>query len=245
MKTITTILYEICEHAIEVEQTHNAPNPAPRANIHIRTVPDSRPPTDLTTWDLLRPDPLDGLTIGKGNAPSHLIDRLGMCVRMIAEERAQAGLDAPEPAYGTFAATTGYLASTASWWTAEHGLNVDVDHEVRQVHKTLRQQARVRPEYRPRCRDCEWELSPMDGGSWYRCSGCNRDYTIDADLKALGQIQSAPLSEISTIVNVPVKTLHRWVKAGLLTPDDRRRGNARIYHIEAVRRVAERMRQAG
>lgn len=246
MKAIPTLLAEIPELAIEVQKTAGvgAPNPTVRPQIR-RPQPGSRPPLDLGVIDLMRADPLEDLIIGAGDATSHLIDRLGMCVRMVAEERELVGLSMPEPQFGTFSGTCAYLASTSGWWLSEAGLSEDVSRETRKVWKALADVAKVREEYHPHCRDCGWRLDSMDGGTWYSCSGCGRDYTLDADIKALGQIQTAPLSEVAQVIDVPVKTLHRWVKAGLLAPEPEKRGNANVFHIDAARKVADRMRHAG
>ena len=247
-------LAEIPDLAVEVAQTVGvgAPNPETRVNIR-HGKPSSKPPLDLTAWDLLRPDPLEGVTIGKGAAASHLIDRLGMCVRMVAEERELAGLPQPEPAYGTFAETCGYLAATASWWLDERGLAEDVGHEVGQVHHALARAARVPKPWRHKCRDCDGtviladrnrqEVEPADA-AFGLCLQCDRTYALGASMRALSEVgDPIPLHSIAPMLDVPLRTLHRWAEQGKITPvaerpaTHRRRATG-LYLVEDVRRAA-------
>lgn len=244
MKYITTILTEIPELVIEVSQTLaiGAPNPTPKVRVR-RTVPGSRPPMNLDSIDLLRRDPLDGLVISQGAADSHLLDRLGMCVRMVAEERADAGLTSPDEAYGDWSSVVGYLSETADWWTSQPGLGEDIDHEIRQVHRALERAARVPPSP-PRfvCTrlGCGATAHLQDGGRWVLC---HNGHTLDVEAEKGRHLsmQDWTLTEIHSALrtylgrDVPIETLRTWAKRGHLQPV---REGSRRYNFGAAARLA-------
>lgn len=241
MKTIPTLLAEIPELAIEVQMTAGigAPNPGLKSAGGGRPAPGSRPPTDLQVIDLLRADPLEDLVIGArdahGNplpAGSHLLDRLGLCVRMVAEERSVAGLSAPEPSYEGFSGRCGYLASTASWWLAERGLSEDISDEVIKIHRALEQADRVVREPTYRCRRCGNRLIPQPGGIWMRCEGCFHQEPGQAAIrdkirKHKPMTAGAMEREWGDSLGLSAKRISQWKARGLIKPV----GEVRINHI--------------
>lgn len=223
MTDMTTMLAEIPDLAVEVAQTADAPNPAPRADRHIRSTPGSRPTANITVIDLLRTDALDNLVIADHRpATSHLLDRLGMCVRMVAEERAADGLDGPEESYGTWAGVTGYLTATAPWWASVPGLNEDVDWEIRKVHQALQQAARVPREPRYVCDQCGDFAHPQPGGQWMLCESGHQmlgEGAVRAKLQATRPMTAAAMErEWGETLGLRAKTISEWSRRGLLAP---------------------------
>lgn len=131
-------------------------------------------------------------------------------------------------------------------WVSQRDWADELAEDVRSVTAQVRSALGERKDYRefrPTCRSCGWKLTPMDESKWFACSACGRDYTIDADLKALGQVQDGTIVEISQLLTVPVATLHRWHKDRWLTPvGTTPRG--KLFNIDAVRRVSERVRES-
>lgn len=219
-RPITDILGELIDLATQVWETWDAPNPAPRSDRTIRGMPGSRPPTNLQALDLLRTDPLDGLTIGHGAADSHLLDRLSMCVRMIAEERTQAGMTTPAERYGDWSSVTDYLLSTASWWQSEPGLADDIDTEIRRVHRALEQAARVPHDPVYRC-DCGGQLAPQPGGMWMECADCRKQVPglgrIREQLRTAKPMTAEALErEYGESLGVRRDTIRKWASRGLV-----------------------------
>lgn len=257
-KPITAVLAEIPDLVAEVECTAaiGAPNPSVKVQIR-RPLPDSRPPTDLAVIDLLRTDPLEGAFIGKPkddghDTTSHLLDRLGICCRLVAEERAEAGLPQPEPGYGTWAGVCRYLTATIDWWTSEPGVSEDVDWEVRQIWKTLRTAARApRDEPIPlRCPviGCGDRAELQPGGQWLLCdSGHRRD--IKAEKMRFLSMQEWTLAQCRHKLvehlsqSVHAKTMEAWVQRGKLTPVRHTRKGVAVYSFAAVMVLARHARK--
>lgn len=231
MKTIPTLLHEIPELAIEVQMTAGigAPNPGLKSAGGGRPAPGSRPPTDLQVIDLLRADPLEDLVIGArdahGNplpAGSHLLDRLGLCVRMVAEERSVAGLSAPEPSYEGFSGRCGYLASTASWWLAERGLSEDISDEVIKIHRALEQADRVVREPTYRCDKCGARAHKQPGDQWMLCESGHQMLGAGAIRDKLRK--SKPMTAVAMerewgdSIGINATTISSWSRRGWLTP---------------------------
>lgn len=254
MKTIPTLLHEIPELAIEVQMTAGigAPNPTVRPQIR-RPQPGSRPPLDLGVIDLMRADPLEDLIIGAGDATSHLVDRLGMCVRMVAEERELAGLSMPEPQFGTFSGTCAYLASTSGWWLSEAGLSEDVSWETRKVWKALRSAANAPEEEEPPLKcpvlGCQDRTHLQPGGKWVLCpSGHQRDVEAEK-MHFLGMqewtlAQSRRKLEEHFAQKVPIKTMEAWVRRDKLKPVRHTRNGTAVYSFSAVMVLAKARRHA-
>lgn len=226
MKTLNAILTEIPDLVAEVWATRDAPNPAPRADRHIRTPPGSKAPANLDAIDLLRTDPAEAIVIGQGAISSHLLDRLGMCCRMIEEERSDAGLDLPRPGYGDWSGVVGYLTITLSWWTSERGVAEDVEHDVRQVHHALERAARTPQEPRYRCDRCGWALEPQPGGEWMLCTGCHQHVPGVAAVreklrKAKPMTAAAMEREWSDSLGLRADTINAWARRGWLTEKGR------------------------
>lgn len=223
MNPITAILADIPGLAADVWLTRDAPNPAPKADRHIRSTPGSRPTANVTVIDLLRTDAHDDLVIADDRpATSHLLDRLGMCVRMVAEEREHAGLDSPDEGYGTWAGVTGYLIATAPWWTTQPGLADDVDWETRKVHQALQQAARVPHEPRYVCDQCGDQAHPQPGGQWMLCESGHQipgAGAVRAKLQASRPMTAVAMErEWGEALGLRAKTIAEWARRGLLAP---------------------------
>lgn len=161
--------------------------------------------------------------------------------RVVAEELP----DFPELAeHATVRTEASVLVEHWNWITGQQWAD-ELAEDVTRITRQVRQALGERREYTPRCRElhCGWRLTPMDNGTWYSCTGCGRDYTLDADLKALGELQTATLAEISDLLGIPVKTLHRWHKEGAISPapEASHRQRGRLFEVANVRVVATRM----
>lgn len=226
IKPLDAVLREIPDLVAEVWATRDAPNPAPRADRHIHTPPGSRAPANLDVIDLLRTDPAETIVIGTGQATSHLLDRLGMCCRLIAEERSLVGLDMPQPGYGQWSGVVGYLIATLSWWTAERGVAEDVEHDIRGVHSALERASRTPQEPRYRCDRCGWALEPQPGGEWMRCTGCHQEApgagAIRDKLRRAKPMTAAAMErEWGESLGLRADTIGAWARRGWLAEKGR------------------------
>lgn len=208
-----------------------------------RPVPGSRPPLNLAVVDLTRrgkihDDPIAHMTTRSAG----ILAMLQSWTRLAHGEMLDTDTDTTDPTmHPTVGTECAWLLRHIVWileqqWVTE--LAVDLGIAERDVKAVLRERA----PYAPRCDRCTYRLEAMDGGSWYRCTGCHRVIDHWAELKRLAEIQPPmTLAELSAAVDVPVKTLHDWHKRGLLTPvTDAKRG--RVFDPYEARQVKATLR---
>ena len=182
-----------------------------------------------------------------------LADRYGAAAtleswtRVVVEELAEP----PEMAeYATVRSECSVLLEVWGWITDQQWAD-ELAQDVLTLHGRVRAALGIRPEYQPRCRYCRSPVRPVEAETHGRttweacafglCSGCGATYPKGAALDALGQVQDPqPLKVIAEMVGIPVKTLHRWVLDGVITPapgpDEKRRG--RLYDLAQVQAVS-------
>lgn len=215
-----------------------------------RGKPGSRPPLNLTVihiTDTRHKPGWDGLD----PRVDVVVDRFGVLpaleswTRLVRDEMMMAGVPWPDMLeVPTVGGEAGWLLATMDFSLA-HEWVVELADDVRRLTSQLMAVLGERREYRPRCREiaCGAKLDPMDNATWYSCPSCGRDYTIDADLKALGQVQPAMTGrEVADALGIPWATLRKWVERGILTHTGRDAKGRKVYDLDAVRRVAERVR---
>lgn len=123
----------------------------------------------------------------------------------------------------------------------------ELARDVIRITAEVRAALGIRPDYRPRCRKCKSVVIPVDADrrltTWEACgygacTGCDWTYPTGPALNALAQVQEPmPLAEISSLVGVPVKTLHRWYAEELIVPVNGAK-RKRVFDLAAVRAVA-------
>lgn len=214
----------------------NHPNPTEKAGRQAPGAPDTRCPTDLAVLDALRPDP-------NGKSAS-LRGTLAMAVRAVWEDARVEGSTVPDLAEDpTIAGECGWLVATAVFWRSDRWLTEYVTDQVGHVYGELLRLVRMPRPQRLVCPRCDFPVHPQADGAYYQCEA---GHIIDhhAEIRRMGQLQEMTLAEIAEHTGVPEKTLHRWAKAGWVTPvTDKRRG--RLFVLGDVQLVAERVRAGG
>ncbi|MGD7788204.1 hypothetical protein ACQCX2_07755 [Propionibacteriaceae bacterium Y1700] len=229
MTDTITQLRQLPGLAAECWLTWDAPNPAPRASEGKRTPPGSKPPTDLSAWDALRPDEKGQLAV------------LASWARLVAEERDNQGLTQPEPPANTWAACCDYLIAVGTFW-AGAAWRDELEHEVAKVWRTLRTQARTPPEQRYKCTHCGGRAHMRDGGSWLSCEDCGKVMDHRAEIaRAMATRPPMTRHQIAAELGVPVDTVKKRITRYGIEPERVERGR-KLYDIERVqrRRVAVR-----
>lgn len=233
-------LAQIPDLAAEAYVTWNRPNPTPRQEGGNRST-GSKAPTDLAVLDALRPDP-----DAQGKSCR------GLLMQAVWAVRPETGLDMPEQ---TFTGLCGWLVQTEGVWAGLdhharrrdcwcHGLDTvsgTVVHTVAQVHAELAGLCRVQPAPVWTCRTdgCPERVHAEPGG--YRC-GAGHVQDVTGPLRELGRVKTATIADLSGMLGVPVPTLHRWRKAGVLVQVGA--GRPAMFDIEQATEVAGKVRAA-
>lgn len=231
----------------QLDPTERTPGPK------MHGTPGSRPPLRLDVIDLLdtrRKREFDWLDISAGGDDRHgVLPSLEWWTRWVHADRADADLHQPELAdTPTIATECGYLASVWDYVGAQDyagEIRSDIKHLLAVVQHALG----IRREYTPACRRCRNALSKTygpegDGTFWYECPWCGKVEDLNSGLRDLGRVQLATLAEISDLLDIPVKTLHRWHKDGLLKPEHGERRRDRQFAIADARRLQDTLRRA-
>ncbi|TDT31113.1 MerR family transcriptional regulator [Naumannella halotolerans] len=238
-------LAQIVELATEVEMTLaiGAPNPGLHTDHVRRSVPGSRPPTDVAALHASMPGERNGLR-------AELVTSVQMIIEEMADEPGRTA-DIPDWPSDTWSGICEWLRLTSAWWMRQPW-SVDVEAGIQRVHAELRHMARVPKPLRVDCttHGCHGSIFPelretAEGPRFY-AEQCENGHLVDRHeaVRRAYRLSDYPLSEIAGMIDIPVKTLHRWAKSGAITPVRRAR-NAALYNLEAVRLAATRLRRAG
>jgi len=195
----------------------------------------SKPPINLHVHDLLREDEPRGVTLGKGEADSHILGRLSMCARMVWEE---IGAFEPSPG-GTLQSVCDYLADSARWWLQQPGMSEDIAHEIRQAHHALSQAAHIPDGPTYLCPDCGEEA---DIGSDGRLLICNNGHETWWQEWAQ-DMEPLTAQQIETRFGVPPETIRTWKHKGWIDPVGKD-GRRQLWAVVDVLAMANRERQA-
>lgn len=222
--------------------------------------PDSRAPLNLAVVHLADKRRKPGWH-GLDPATTQVVTRYGVLpsleawVRYVREHMTDDNVEHPPLTdRPTVASEAAWLLDTLAY-TLTHDWAPHLAHDVGSLYRQLGGILGERPEYRPRCRvlGCgETDrrgvhhgtlLEPMDNATWYACRACGRNYTIAADLRALGQAQEAmPGPEVAQALGLSKHTIRSWASRGLLKHEGRDAKGRKTYDIDTVRRVAQRVR---
>lgn len=219
--------------------------------------PGSRAPLNLAVvhladrrhkygWDGLDPT-RQAVTNRFGVLPS-----LEVWVRHVRDDMSNNGTSYPPlAARPTVATECRWLADTLAY-TLAHEWAPALADDIRDLDSQLGAILGERPEYRPRCRvlGCEntdgtrTALEPRDNATWYACPACGRQYTLAADLQALGQTQPAMTGpEVAQALGLSKHTIRSWASRGLLSHESRDHKGRKLYDLDLVRRIAQRTRE--
>ncbi len=222
---IPKILNDLPALATEVWLTWDAPNPAPRSDQTRAGKPGSRPPTNLSTWDALRPDT-------KG-----LLGRLAMCARMVVEERDYEGHNDQSPTMD-WSSICVFLRSTMHWWQPQPWSD-DITHELLKIHRQLEVCARVEPPTRYLCDQCGAQAFLQDGNEWMRCTEGHQMPGPAALKRQMAKRDPMTAEAIRDEFGVLPATIWQWKRRGLIAPVGRR-GKADLWDAWTVLEVRHR-----
>lgn len=221
-----TQLGELPTLAAEVFLTWGCKNPTNRPLRSGRSIAPAAP-ADLEALDCLRVD-------------SHgLLARLALCVRATVESMPGHPGDLEETP--TWVSESDWLTRHHTDWLADSWTAEYVTDEVAAIHRDLSKAARIPAPLRLECPRCHDQLRIQDGGRWLRCDS---GHIIDtgAEIERVGRLASMTYPQLSAELGIPQGTLRRWRHSGLIHPDTPRQGGQPVFNVEAVRRVAERVR---
>ncbi|MDO5533217.1 MAG: MerR family DNA-binding transcriptional regulator [Propionibacteriaceae bacterium] len=181
-----------------------------------------------------------------------VLPSLELWVRHVRDHMSNTGTTYPPlAARPTVATECRWLADTLTY-TLAHEWAPTLADDIRHLDSQLGAILGERPEYRPRCRvlGCQntdgtrTPLEPHDNATWYACPACGRQYTLAADLKALGQTQPAMTGpEVAQALGLSKHTIRSWASRGLLTHEGRDHKGRKVYDLDLVRRTAQRTRE--
>jgi hypothetical protein len=215
-----------------------------------RKPPGSKPPLSVQVVSLLdgslkdahewrTTDPRDRDVLDRyGVTP-----RVGLWVRLVADEMADAGerpVDVADEQWTDLAALCAALWQANAWIITQQWAG-DLAHDMHTLRGELEQALGVHPEYKPKCRNvwCGGKLEPMDGGSWYRCPDCEREYVVAADLKALGEAQYLRGEDVAQLLDIAWSTLRRFKAEGWVRPIAYTASGVALFDLDAVRLVRD------
>lgn len=118
-------------------------------------------------------------------------------------------------------------------------LHPDFADDVHRIYRQLQQGVGERDPFALKCDRCTWPVDPQDGASWFKCSGCGKQWTLVGEIKRLAGMQpNMPLRKIATILGRSLGTLQKWAIEGRFLPVGRQ-GQTFLYDLERVRTVAD------
>lgn len=173
-----------------------------------------------------------------GHRRQGVLPTLSLWVMLADSDMNDAGIHPdPSPEPTTLVSECAWLLEHLEWIVGQYAAFAP---EIAAIHRDLSRGCGIRPPLPLSCSMCGWRVVPADETeSWYRCTGCDKTWRMDAELRRLGATQPGmPLSQISRILDVPVKTLHDWRARGWIAPiENSRRGF--LYDVDAVKKASE------
>lgn len=222
---------------------------------HEKTAHTALYPTEEAAWDAC-----DGLTQSQQDyakvEPWRARDQYGILgtleswTRVVWEEMPRH--ERPEMAEVATVRTECSILIEVWDWIEEQQWAEELGEDVSRLTNQVRAGLGIRPEYKPRCRYCRNAVIPVDDGhkltAWETCAyglclGCKMTYPPGPALAALAQVQAPmKLRAISDLVEVPLRTLQRWVTDGVVkpAPDSEGKRRGRLFDLAEVREVANR-----
>lgn len=170
-----------------------------------------------------------------------VVPRVGLWVRMAIEEMDDAGEQHTRlDDWQTLASLCGALKAYTSWLITQQWVTELVD-DMKEIRSELEQATGVRKEFKPRCRNvfCGKTLEPQDNGSWYRCPFCEREYTVAADLVALGAAQYLRGEEVAQLLDIAWSTVRRFKAEGWIRPIEHTSEGVALFDLDQVRVVRD------
>lgn len=201
------ILAEIPGLAAEAFITWDHPNPAPKADRHTRTVPDSTPNLRVDAWDVFRTDHKGDLRLLHG-----------WCISI--DEASDSELGPLPERTPTWAGCSRYLAETHHWWSEHADIAKPCRNEIADVWHSLRRLARVRPPKTYPCTTdgCTEVAHTEPGGQWLRCGAGHQVEGIAAARARLQREGPRTAAQIEEAYGVKAATIRQWKARGLIAP---------------------------
>ena len=207
--------------------------------------PGSKPPVNLAVLDLLdtreKPDSdpqrldweLDRMA---GSRRQGVLPTLASWVRLVDGEMWDESAEHEPPNdYPTVATECGFLLANFGWIAEQQWFNELAD-DVKAIRRDLREATHnhdvtehltcIQP-------GCGWDVKPMDGGSWFKCSGCGESWGRIELHKMAERKRPRPLKECADLTGTPHRTLRYLVAEGELR-HVARDGNRCLYDIQDV-----------
>lgn len=224
----------------------------------LRTVPGPRTP-NVAVMDLLDTRvKLDGevdmaglaeIDRMAGDNRQGVLPELWLWAVLIEAERFDADPQLPPelPDEPTIANLCGWLLDGIAW-VAEQQWSEELDHDLRRIGSAVRGMLQERDEYRPKHTEaggCGWPFEARDNRTWYRCTGCGKVVDHWAEMRRVMAVQRVTLRQAAELTAIPLDTLRRWKKAGVITPAlNRGQGRSGLYDLDTLRRAAETLGRA-
>lgn len=202
-------------------------------------------------FDLLdeREKALDDIMLNRSGGERRLgvLPTLGLWVSLVYAELEDLGQNVREccPARN-------HTISGECDWLSEYAepiveLHPDFVRDIEKLWIELRKACRIRKEYVPKCPDhggvnriagvYAESLDSEGPPAWWQCTGCGRTWVHEAEIRRLALTQpKMTLRQISTLIQIPVRTLHRWKNEG-------RFSGGPLFELEHVERAAETVRR--
>jgi ribosomal protein L37AE/L43A len=170
-----------------------------------------------------------------------VLPTLGLWVRMAEAEMCDDGAEHTDPAeHPTVTTEAGWLAMHLDWIVAQQWAP-ELDRDVARMWGELRRATGERPEFRPRCPECNGTL--VSHATWWECRACGRDWRDDRMVVSCQKPMSA--ARISRLFEINHSTIRTWAERGDLeqATDDAGRpmvdGRSPLYHVADVLRLAD------
>lgn len=150
-------------------------------------------------------------------------------------------VDAPSSRTPSIADNCAWLAANSPWIAEQ---NSDYDNDIRRLHNDYQRAARIPRQTTYTCDRCGWNVEPRDDNAWFACTGCNRTWTLAAEIDRLMQDQESvmTLGKIADQTGISHPTLRRWKAQGRITPVGAKHGRP-LYDIRHIRQAAERTKE--
>lgn len=129
-------------------------------------------------------------------------------------------------------------------WIDEH--HDDFGRSIRKMRNSLRMACGEKDDETLPCPRCGWFVEPRDGGTWWRCTGCDQTWARPAEeARLLREAEDVvTLKRAAAQLGLSVKTLHEWKGQGLISSIGKdRRGN--LYSLRALKSFRDTRGQRG
>ena len=210
------------------------------------TPPASKPPLSMEVVSLLDTEKKDADEYQETDPRGHdvldrygVIPRVGLWLRITAEEMTDAGERAPVITRFMTLAELCQTITYASSWIITQQWSTELAADMHALRTEIEQALGITPIFKPRCRNlwCGTLLEPMDNDSWYECPGCKRKYTIAEDLKALGGAQYLRGEEVAQLLDIAWSTVRRFKAEGWIRPIACTASGVALFDLDQVRTV--------